>query len=101
MLGIPSWAIGAVVILTGVAVMQSLLYIVRRRLGIPEPPRGGRRGRGMIGLSLPDESRDSGEHAAALDDLQRRVGELEERLDFAERMLAQQREAGQLAPPKA
>ncbi len=48
------------------------------------------------GLILPG---DSGEHTAALDDLQRRVAELEERLDFAERMLAQQRGAAQLNPP--
>jgi tetrahydromethanopterin S-methyltransferase subunit G len=35
----------------------------------------------------------------ALDDLQRRVAELEERVDFAERLLAKQREAGRLAKP--
>jgi len=34
-----------------------------------------------------------------LDDLQRRVAELEERVDFAERLLAKQREAERLAKP--
>jgi len=33
-----------------------------------------------------------------LDHLQQRVGELEERLDFAERMLAQQRDGAKLPP---
>src|ERR1043166_5680334 len=35
----------------------------------------------------------------ALDDLQRRVAELEERVDFAARLLAKQPEAGALANP--
>jgi hypothetical protein len=48
-------------------------------------------------MTLP--AADSGEQTAAPDDLQRRVAELEERLDFAERMLAQHRDAAQLNPP--
>jgi hypothetical protein len=32
-----------------------------------------------------------------LDDMQRRVGDLEERVDFAERLLAKQRDAERLA----
>lgn len=36
----------------------------------------------------------------ALQDVQKRVGELEERLDFAERLLSKQREAERVAPPK-
>jgi cell division protein FtsB len=37
---------------------------------------------------------------AELDQLKQRVVELEERVDFAERVLAQQREARRLEPPK-
>ena len=36
-----------------------------------------------------------------LADLQRRVAELEERVDFAERVLAQQREGQRLGPPQS
>jgi len=36
-----------------------------------------------------------------LDDLQRRVAELEERVDFAERLLAKQREGERLAKPSS
>jgi predicted nuclease with TOPRIM domain len=36
-----------------------------------------------------------------LDQLRQRMNELEERLDFAERMLASQRDAQRLGPPKA
>ena len=36
-----------------------------------------------------------------LDQLRHRVSELEERLDFAERILAKQREAPRLGPPQA
>jgi len=37
----------------------------------------------------------------ALDELQRRVAELEERVDFAERLLAKQREGERLAKPSS
>lgn len=36
---------------------------------------------------------------AALDELRREVGELSERMDFAERLLAKQRDLDRLAPP--
>jgi len=38
---------------------------------------------------------------AALDELQRRVAELGERVDFAERLLAKQREGERLAKPSS
>jgi len=37
----------------------------------------------------------------ALEDVQRRLGDVEERLDFAERMLAKQRDGERIAPPKS
>jgi len=36
-----------------------------------------------------------------LEDVQRRLADVEERLDFAERMLAKQRDAERIAPPKS
>jgi hypothetical protein len=33
--------------------------------------------------------------------VQRRLADLEERMDFAERMLAKQRDADRIAPPKS
>jgi hypothetical protein len=38
--------------------------------------------------------------AGALEALERRLGEVEERLDFAERLLARERPADRLAPPR-
>jgi tetrahydromethanopterin S-methyltransferase subunit G len=36
-----------------------------------------------------------------LDEIHRRLAEVEERLDFTERLLAKQREADRVAPPKS
>jgi hypothetical protein len=60
--------------------------------------------RGPLGKALADRlahraSRDDGEVErlrADVDDLRGLVGELQERLEFAERLLLQQREAGRL-----
>lgn len=56
------------------------------------------------------DSRELSESLATVDELERRVGELEagqrrmgeleERLDFAERLLSKQRDAERIAPPK-
>ena len=102
MFGLPSWALGVIAIITVAGVMQLVGMVVRSVLGLP--PRDGRvaklergRGRTVIGVSLPGT--ESGEHAAALDDVQRRLAELEERVDFAERLLAQHKDPAQLNPP--
>ena len=49
----------------------------------------------FLGAASPREPR-SEERSEELDALAHRVAELEERLDFAERLLAQQRETGRL-----
>lgn len=49
---------------------------------------------------LPSADQETGELRQSLDAMQTRLGEMEERLDFAERLLAQQREADRLAPPR-
>lgn len=82
---IPGWAIGTGFLIVVVGATQ---VVVRRLLG-------------RTGWS-PAE-RPSGPDLApltqALDDVQRRLGELEERMDFAERMLSKDRESERLAPP--
>ena len=52
-----------------------------------------------VGLS-PEVQESLDEQAERLEALQRQVGELAERQDFAERLLAQARERGQLPSPK-
>ncbi|HEX4574171.1 MAG TPA: hypothetical protein VH158_03510 [Gemmatimonadales bacterium] len=83
---VPSWAVGVVVIVFGVSLakgLQALLQAQATRV----PSQGPRH---------PDVA----QLTEALDEVQRRVGELEERLDFAERLLARQREGERLAPPQ-
>jgi len=78
MFGIPTWAIGVVTILGGVGLMAFLISVgdgLRRRL-------------------LGGKSEGRGPHTV------RRVVELEERLDFAERVLAQRPDPENLMPPR-
>jgi len=101
MFGIPSWAVGVITIMTFIGLVQVLVGWAQKRLGL-QSWRQRARGRTVIGMTLPGDSgtaHDSGEQSAALDDVQRRLAELEERVDFAERLLAQHRDAAQLNPP--
>jgi len=88
MLGIPEWAIGIGAIIALVTVLQ----VVAARL---MPP--GYRRRSWRGETLRD-TEDVQARLAELDELKQRVGELEERVDFAERLLARQREGERLQP---
>jgi hypothetical protein len=72
-----------------IAVTAAAVIAVRRL--------GGRPNRG-IG-DTPSES-DVTRLTQALDEVQHRLGELEERLDFAERVLAKERVAERLGPPR-
>lgn len=63
--------------------------------------------RGPLGRALTDRiagrHRDEGENQALhadLEGMRQRLAEVEERLDFAERLLAKQREADRIAPPR-
>lgn len=101
---IPDWAIGVVSILGGVGVLALLIEIgdaVRRRLLGPGHARDSRGPHTVIGMHVGTGQPDPALQPEALEDLQRRVAELEERLDFAERLLARQREAERVLPPKA
>src|SRR5207248_8738787 len=82
---IPSWAIGFAFIIVVVTAAQ---VVVRRLVG---PANRG----AWQNPTEPDVAR----LTTALDDVQRRLGELEERMDFAERRLAKERVAERLGPP--
>ena len=91
MFGIPEWAIGIAAILLAVSVLK----VVTARLIPPDYRR-----RRWIGTDPPTTPPpdDVPARLAELDDLKQRVVELEERVDFAERLLAKQREAERLRP---
>lgn len=84
-LSIPGWAIGVAVILLAVSIRRALPYLLRAMADQ------------MRGRSAADpEVTRLGE---ALADAERRLGELEERADFTERLLSQQRDPTRVAPP--
>jgi hypothetical protein len=84
---IPSWALGAAVILIAIQVGRA----ISGRHGMSRWGRWGRRGREESGSDTDvDELRQS------LETMQHRVAELEERVDFAERLLAKHRESDRL-----
>ncbi len=82
MIGIPEWAIGVAVIIFSAALAQ--IVVIKLRASV---------------RMLPPSDNETGELRQALDKMQSRMGELEERLDFTERLLAQHRDADRLGPP--
>ena len=92
MFGIPEWAMGVAAILAVVSVLK----IVTVRL-LPPEARGNRWKGGWKGELLQGQE-DMQARLAEIDDLRQRVVELEERVDFTERLLAKQRETEQLRP---
>jgi len=100
MFGIPEWAIGIGFIVFAVMGGVALLY----RL-IPAEMRASERKRHMARAleHLQSElggSEEMQQKFGELADVQRRVAELEERLDFAERLLAKHRDIERAIPPK-
>ena len=79
---IPGWAIGGVVIIFASALAKILL--AKTRASAP---------------TLPSSGEETGELRQAIEAMQNRLAELEERVDFTERLLAKQREAERLSPP--
>jgi hypothetical protein len=77
---IPSWALGAAVILIAIQIGRAVSWKARRAV------------RGESGSS----DAEVGELRESLDAMQRRMAELEERVDFAERLLAKQRDTDRL-----
>lgn len=100
MFGIPEWALGIGFIMFAVMGGVALLY----RL-IPAEMRASERKR-HLARALVHLQGDLGgleemqQKVGELADVQRRVAELEERLDFAERLLAKQRDVERAIPPK-
>jgi hypothetical protein len=104
MFGIPDWALGVGFIILAVSIGKTLAG----RFG-PSDRLGGRgASRRDLAQAVEDlqkrvgggGSEDVQARLDALEDVQRRLADVEERLDFAERMLAKQRDAERIAPPK-
>jgi len=74
---IPSWAIGTAFVVCVVACAQ---VVVRRLIGSTDKSAGQT-------ATEPDVAR----LTQGLDNMQRRLGEIEERMDFAERLLSKER----------
>ena len=88
---IPEWTIGVGVIIVLITAASALL-----RLLPPERARGSTPG------APPDDAlKEVQRRLGELDGVQTRLAELEERVDFAERLLAQQRDATRVAPPQS
>jgi hypothetical protein len=91
--GIPEWAVGVGFIILAVSIGKALAG----RFGPTDRWRGrpvSRRDLAQAGDDLQKARLD------ALEEVQRRLADVEERLDFAERMLAKQRDAERIVPPK-
>ena len=90
---IPSWAIGVAIIIVVASIPKTVRLLIQSRANRTSPS-------GLSDAEL-SQIRDG------LEDMQRRLGDLEERVDFTERLLAKQREGGvgggggeRLAPPR-
>jgi Tfp pilus assembly protein PilO len=88
MFGLPEWAVGV----GGILILVTVLQVVYARLVPPEYRRRRWKGEPL------QASDDMQSRLAELEEVKQRLGELEERVDFAERLLAKQREAGRLGP---
>jgi uncharacterized protein YlxW (UPF0749 family) len=81
------WAIGIGILVICATVGKSFAALLRAKAG-------------QIDRSRPDADAEGSHLGETVEELQKRVGELEERVDFAERLLSKQREAERVAPPK-
>ncbi len=103
MFGIPDWAVGVGFIIMAVSIGKALAG----RFGPPDRLGGRRASRRDLAQAVEDlqkrvgGSEDVQTRLDALEDVQRRLADVEERLDFAERMLAKQRDGERIAPPKS
>ena len=103
MFEIPVWAIGVGFIILTVGVAQVL---VRRLLPADRLP-GRRASQRDLAEMFEEVQRRLGElddlrkGLGEVEEMQRRLGEVEERLDFAERLLTKQRDGERLAPPRS
>jgi hypothetical protein len=107
MWGIPEWAIGVGFIIVAASLASSVGRGLRGRFPDSDRLRGGKVSRRELGETLGDLQRRLGEVEDAqhrlgeTSDVQSRLTEIEERLDFAERLLAKQRDAERISPPRS
>ena len=100
--GIPEWAIGVGFII----VAGTLAKVLTAGFTPSSRLRGRRLHSREIGPALEEVQRrldtleEGQQRIGAGDDAQARLNEVEERLDFVERMLAKQRDAERVSPPK-
>ncbi len=80
----PAWAFGIAFIILAISLRKALPRLLHSIADRQSDP-----------AALP-----GGATEEAVDELRRRVAELEERLDFAERLLSQERHPARLAPPE-
>ncbi len=105
MFGIPEWALGVGFILVVVSIAKAL----GGQFGPSDRLRGRKASLRDLTHAVEElrgklDGVGGGDMQARLDQLdevQRRLTDLEERMDFAERMLAKQRDADRIAPPKS
>lgn len=100
MFAIPEWALGVGFIVLAISLGKVLLG----RFGPADRLRGRKTSRRDLTQAVEDLQRKLGGSEEVqtrldeLEDVQRRLADVEERLDFAERMLAKQRDAERIAP---
>src|SRR3989442_12678299 len=103
MFGIPGWAIGVAFIILAISVGKALvgLFLPADHL------RGRKTSRPDLAQALEEVQRrlseleDAQRRLGQGEDVQARLSEVEERLGFAERLLAKQPDADRMTPPKA
>jgi hypothetical protein len=80
---VPPWAIGVVVVIVTASIASAIMRVLRDKLGWSSAP-----------------TEEAAELRQSIEALQNRLAEVEERIDFAERLLATHRDAERLeAPP--
>jgi len=100
MFGIPEWAIGVGFIMLVISLAKAMTAWTRPAAELP----GRKASRRDLAQALEDVQRRLGEVEAAqrrlgeTDDVQARLAEVEERLDFTERLLTKQRDAERRIP---
>jgi hypothetical protein len=102
MFGIPEWAIGVGFIILAGSIARAVFGRAQPHDGLPGR-HGSRRdlSQALDGLQQRLGAIESGQQGLAQDEgVATRLAEIEERLDFVERMLAKQRDADRIAPPQ-
>ena len=106
MFGIPEWAIGVGFVVLAVFASSVGIAVIRSFLPTDQL-RGGKASGRDLARALEEVQQRLGaveqvqSRLGEVADVQTRLSELEERVDFAERLLAKQREGERLAPPKS